>query len=61
VLEGEREDELRYYRYFSTGRGLIVPVWLEKVLGKRQVFRMNNAWAKYYQRDVGREVPIKTS
>jgi len=28
---------------------------LEKIIGKRFAFPLNNAWAKYYQRDPGRE------
>lgn len=30
----------------------LVHIWLERIIGKRLAFPMNNAWAKYYQKDV---------
>ena len=48
--ESETGDE-RYYRYFGANRRFLVPIWLEKIMGKRLAFPLNNAWAKYYQKD----------
>lgn len=52
---GTAQDEERYYRYFAKDRPFLMPLWTEKVIGKPLVFSLNNAWAKYYQRDVRRE------
>lgn len=41
-----------YYEYFRAGRDFFVPLWLEKMVGKQIVFSLNNAWAKYYQKDI---------
>jgi len=46
----ETTDE-RYYVYFNVKRKFLVPIWLEKVIGKRLAFPLNNAWAKYFQVD----------
>jgi hypothetical protein len=35
-------------------RRFLVPVWLEKIIGKRLAFPLNNAWAKYYQKEKSR-------
>lgn len=51
LAESEKEDE-RYCQYFSIDRKFLVPLWPEKVLGRRIVFPLNNAWAKYQQVDV---------
>ena len=53
LAEAETGDE-KYYTYFDVDRKFLVPVWLEKVIGKRLAFPLNNAWAKYYQKDLGR-------
>lgn len=45
------EDEERYYHYFSPNRRFLMPLGMERVLGKRLVFILNNAWAKYKQVD----------
>ena len=50
LADGETGDE-KYYRYFSVDRKFLVPIWLEKIMGKRLAFPLNNAWAKYYQKD----------
>ncbi len=50
LAEKETGDE-KYYRYFNVNRRFLVPTWLEKLIGKRLAFPLNNAWAKYYQRD----------
>lgn len=49
-------DERRYYRYFSVRRPFLLPLWLEKIAGKRIVFTLSNAWAMYYQSDRGKKV-----
>ena len=51
VLDDKELDNEKYYRYFSPNRKFTIPLWLEHVLGKRIVFTINNAWAKYRQRD----------
>ncbi len=50
LAKSETGDE-KYYRYFDVNRKFLVPIWLEKVIGKRLAFPLNNAWAKYRQRD----------
>lgn len=50
LAERETGDE-KYYRYFSVNRKFAVPIWLERILGKRVAFPLNNAWAKYRQVD----------
>ena len=50
LAEAETGDE-KYYRYFDVNRRFLVPIWLEKIMGKRLAFPLNNAWAKYYQKD----------
>lgn len=52
VLNQQEDEDDKYYRYFSLDRKFLVPIWLEKIIGKRIAFPINNAWAKYYQRDV---------
>lgn len=49
VLGDAQPEEQKYYRYFSNDRGFLVPVWLERVMGKKLVFTLNNWWAKYHQ------------
>ena len=51
LAEGEAGDA-KYYRYFNVNRKFFVPIWLERMIGKRLAFPLNNAWAKYYQKDV---------
>lgn len=50
LAEKETGDE-KYYDYFNANRRFLVPLWLEKFMGKRLAFPLNNAWAKYYQKD----------
>ncbi|MDE1829429.1 MAG: FAD-binding oxidoreductase [Thaumarchaeota archaeon] len=52
VLDDKELDNEKYYRYFSPARKFLLPLWLEQVLGKRIVFTVNNAWAKYRQKNV---------
>jgi len=56
-LKQSKEDEHRYYRYFSVKRGFLISLRWEKVLGKQLIFSLNTAWAKYYQVDKGKEIP----
>jgi len=51
LADSETGDE-KYYRYFDVNRKFLVPIWLERIIGKRLAFPLNNAWAKYYQKDV---------
>lgn len=48
------EEDHKYYRYFSSDRRFLLPLWLEPLVGKQMVFSLNNAWAKYRQVDAGR-------
>ena len=50
LAERDTGDE-KYYRYFDVNRRFLVPIWLERMIGKRLAFPLNNAWAKYYQKD----------
>jgi gamma-glutamylputrescine oxidase len=49
LAEKETGDE-KYYDYFSVNRKFLIPLWAERIIGKRLAFPVNNAWAKYYQR-----------
>ena len=62
VLEGNAEspDARKYYRYFAIDRGFLLPLWAERIFGKRAVFMINTAWAKYYQVDKNRNTPYNT-
>ena len=51
VLDEEQQDDQRFYRYFSIDRGFAIPLWAEKLLGKRISFVVNQAYAKYRQVD----------
>jgi len=39
------------YMYFRANRDFLIPLWMEKFIGKQLVFSLNNGWAKYYQKD----------
>lgn len=52
ILDEQDLDSEKYYRYFSPNRKFVIPLWMESILGKRLVFTINNAWAKYRQKDV---------
>ncbi len=45
-------NDHHYYKYFSKDRSFFVPIWLERIFGKPLVFSLNNAWAKYFQKDI---------
>ena len=51
ALDREREKDKRFYRYFSPKRKFLLPIWLEKLVGKQLVFSLNTAYAKFYQSD----------
>ena len=55
VLSDSTQDDHRFYRYFGIDRGFAVPLWAEKILGKRISYVMNQAYAKYRQVDRGRD------
>ena len=59
VINDKAETDHKYYRYFSIDRGFLLPVWMEKIFGKKIIFSLNNGWAKYYQKDKGKKVPYK--
>lgn len=52
VLADKETGDEKYYRYFDVERRFLIPLWLERVIGKRLAFPLNNAWAKYYQKDL---------
>lgn len=45
-------NDHHYYDYFRADRYFLVPIWLEKIIGKQLAFSINNGWAKYYQVDI---------
>lgn len=51
VLDSGNQDDHKYYKYFTPKRRFLMPVWLERIVGKPLVFALNNAWAKYIQVD----------
>jgi gamma-glutamylputrescine oxidase len=51
ILGDAADREQVYYQYFSDDRRFFVPLAAERLMGKRLVFSLNNAWAKYYQVD----------
>lgn len=59
VLDDSPRDDHKYYRYFALDRGFLVPLWMERFVGKRLVFSLNNAYAKYYQVDRDRTPPFR--
>ena len=52
ILADRLTGDEKYSRYFDVNRRFLVPIWAEKIIGKRLAFPLNNAWAKYRQRDV---------
>jgi len=57
VLGKDEDFERRYYRYFSPDRHFLLALPLQRLIGKQLMFSFSNAYAKYYERDVGRVVP----
>jgi len=57
VLSDTTQDDERFYRYFSIDRGFAIPLWAEKLLGKRLSYVINQAYAKYRQVDRGKAGP----
>jgi gamma-glutamylputrescine oxidase len=51
ILGEQETDDDKYYHYFDVNRRFLIPLWAEKIVGKRLAFPINNAWAKYYQKD----------
>ncbi len=51
VLSDSTQDDHRFYRYFSIDRGFAIPLWAEKLMGKRISYVLNQAYAKYRQVD----------
>jgi hypothetical protein len=52
VLAKTETGDEKYYRYFNVNRKFLIPLSLERLIGKRVAFPLNNAWAKYRQRDL---------
>ena len=48
VLGNENE---KYYQYFSANRKFLLPLSLQKVLGKKLLFSFNSSWSKYKQKN----------
>jgi gamma-glutamylputrescine oxidase len=46
---GKESD--RYYQYFSANRKFLIPLSMQKILGKKLVFTINSSWAKYKQKE----------
>jgi gamma-glutamylputrescine oxidase len=44
-------DDHHYYHYFRPDRPFLIPLGLEKIIGKPLAFALNNAWSKYRQVD----------
>lgn len=61
ALDSNLQDDHHFYRYFTEDRPFLLPTWLEGLVGKQLVFSLNNAWAKYYQVDKGREIEFRKS
>lgn len=59
AIETNLQNDHHYYQYFRPDRNFFVPLWLEKIIGKRLVFTINNGWAKYYQRDFEQDKKTK--
>lgn len=47
-------NDHKCYKFFKADRKFFLPLWLEKVVGKKILFSLNNGWAKYYQKDIER-------
>ncbi|MCC6384829.1 MAG: FAD-binding oxidoreductase [Bacteroidia bacterium] len=50
-IETKLQNDQHYYHYFRSDRHFLIPLWLEKIVGKPLAFSINNGWAKYYQKD----------
>jgi gamma-glutamylputrescine oxidase len=50
-IDGHGYDDHKYYSYFRADRPFLIPLWLERLIGKQLVFSLNNAWSKYRQVD----------
>ena len=57
VLGGTTPEDDRYYRYFDPNRRFVVPLWAEKLMGKRISFVLNQFYAKYRQVDPAAQKP----
>ena len=59
VVDDDDCDDHHYYRYFSLERGFLMPIWLERIVGREILFAINNAWAAYYGVDKGRRLRFR--
>jgi hypothetical protein len=51
VTGHENCSDRDYYQHFSIDRRFFIPLSIGKIIGKQALFSLNNAWAKYYQKD----------
>jgi gamma-glutamylputrescine oxidase len=51
IFNEAKGEDLKYYEYLSNNRPFALPMWLSKIITKPVLFALNNAWAKYYQKD----------
>jgi gamma-glutamylputrescine oxidase len=61
VLGDKSPNDHRFYRYFDVNRRFLVPLWAEKIVGKRLGFVLNQYYAKYRQVDQTHPAPDPTS
>lgn len=57
VIDTGSCDDHQYYRYFTVNRPFFLPLWAQRIVSKPLLFSLNNAFAKYYQVDRGKDVP----
>lgn len=48
---GNENNDKQYYHYFSLNRWFLIPLWVEKIIGKQLTYSLNNWYAKYKQVD----------
>ncbi|MGZ3884399.1 MAG: NAD(P)/FAD-dependent oxidoreductase [Mucilaginibacter sp.] len=49
AYDDKANDDHYYYEYFKPDRQFLLPLGMEKIIGKQLTFAINNGWAKYYQ------------
>ena len=55
----EKDLAKKYYKYFSVNRKFVMPLSSQQILGKKLMFTLSNAWAKYLQVDRGKNIKLK--
>lgn len=51
AYDDKNNTDHHYYAYFKADRHFLIPLWMEKIIGKPLEFSLNNWWAKYHQVD----------